>query len=55
MLQFIRDRPWIWVIVAFVLVTAVMIAVIILAERYGSKEVPLDSPAPLPAARQTPP
>ena len=49
MRQFLRDRPWIWFIVAFLLMTAVMIAVIVLAERYGPKEVPLDAPAPMPA------
>lgn len=35
-------RPWIWVIVAHVLIIAMVITVTIIAQKYGPKEIPVE-------------
>ena len=37
-----KDRPWIWIIVAHVAVVAVLVSVIVIAQRHRSPEVPLN-------------
>ncbi len=45
LLQFILRRPWIWVVVAFLILIAVWITAFILAGRMDTTEVPLSPPA----------
>ena len=43
--QFILRNPWIWVVVAFLVLIAVWITAFILAGRVDTTEVPLTPPA----------
>jgi len=36
-----KDRPWIWIIVAHLALLAVLTTVAVIAHRYGSPEIPL--------------
>lgn len=36
-----NDRPWIWIILAHVVVIAALTSVVVIAQRYRSPEVPL--------------
>jgi len=40
MIKAIADRPWIWIVVAYAAMTAVMLAFVIISVKYGPKEVP---------------
>ena len=44
-MSFLRDRPWIWIVVAWVVLIFALAWLIVIAQRYGPKEVPLDQPA----------
>jgi len=41
MIKAIAERPWIWIIVAYVGMVAVMIAFIVIAVKHPQKEVPV--------------
>jgi hypothetical protein len=36
-----KDRPWIWVIVAHLVIIALCVTVYHIAKKYGPKEIPL--------------
>lgn len=36
-----KDRPWIWIIVAHIAIIAVLTTVVVIAQRHRSPEVPL--------------
>jgi hypothetical protein len=36
-----KARPWIWVIVAHVFIIALVSTVIVIAQKYGPKEIPV--------------
>lgn len=44
MRKFLRDRPWIWIVLSFLIMMAVMVTVVAVAERYAPADVPLDNP-----------
>jgi hypothetical protein len=37
-----KSRPWIWVIVAHVVIIAMVTTVTIIAHKYGPKEIPVE-------------
>ena len=41
MIKAIADRPWIWIIVAFVILIAFMPAFVVISVKYEQKEVPV--------------
>ena len=41
MFKAIAERPWIWIVVAFVVMIAVMAAFVIISIKYAPKEVPV--------------
>lgn len=44
MLQALKDRPWIWLMLLFVSMIAATIVVVIICERNEPASVPLDTP-----------
>ena len=36
-----KDRPWIWVIVAHIVIIAMIITVVNIAQKHGPKEIPI--------------
>ncbi len=40
MMKAIADRPWIWIIVAFVVMIALMTVFVVISVKYEPKEVP---------------
>jgi hypothetical protein len=41
MIKAIADRPWIWIIVAYVVLIALMGSFTYIAEKYGDKDIPI--------------
>ena len=41
MIKALADRPWIWIIVAFVVLIAFMTAFFVISVKYEQKEVPV--------------
>jgi hypothetical protein len=41
---FLRERPWIWIILGFVVMLAVMATMVVIAQRNEPATVPLDNP-----------
>jgi hypothetical protein len=41
MIKAIADRPWIWIIVAYIAMVAVMAAFVVISVKYGDREVPV--------------
>ena len=41
MIKAISERPWIWIIVAYVAMTAIMVAFIVVSVKYGDKDIPI--------------
>ena len=41
MIKAIADRPWIWFIVFFVTMLCLMIGFVVIAEKYGPREIPI--------------
>jgi hypothetical protein len=37
----IRDRPWIWVIVAHVAIIGLLTTVLVISKKYGPQEIPI--------------
>ena len=46
MFNYLRERPWIWVVLSFIVMTGVMVGVAALANKYASKEVPVEHVRP---------
>lgn len=36
-----KDRPWIWVIVAHVIIITMVVTVLNIAQKHGPKEIPI--------------
>jgi hypothetical protein len=41
MIKAIADRPWIWIIVAYVVMIAAMVGFLIVSIKYGDKDIPV--------------
>lgn len=41
MIKAIADRPWIWIIVAYIGMIAVMVTFVVISMKYAPKEVPV--------------
>lgn len=39
MIKAIADRPWIWIIAAYIAMIAVMATVVVISVKYGDKEI----------------
>ena len=44
MIKAISDRPWIWIVVAYLGMAAVMAAFVVISVKYEPKEVPVTQP-----------
>lgn len=41
MIKAIADRPWIWIIVAYIAMIAVMVTFVVISVKYEDKDVPV--------------
>jgi len=41
MIKAIADRPWIWIVVAFIALIAVMATFVVISIKYGDREIPV--------------